>query len=73
MELNNTISSVLLNVQMYFKMKKIAIDANKSNICSLAHKALEAQGVKSSIELDENGVYIVKISKPEKIWNGDVE
>ena len=71
MELNNTVSSVLTNVRVYFKMKKLIVDANRLNICELAKKALEAQGIKSSVELDENGSYVVKISKPNKIWNGE--
>jgi len=71
MELNNTVNSVLTNVKVYFRMKKLIVDADKSNICELAKKALEAKGIKSEITLDENNKYVVKLTKPDKIWNGD--
>lgn len=71
MELNNTVNSTLLNVRTYFRMKKIIVDADKSNICELAKKALEANGITSTIQLDENGSYVIKISKLDKIWNGE--
>lgn len=73
MELNNKVNSVLTNVNVYFKMKKILIDADKSNICELAHKALASQGIVSTIELDENGTYVVKITKPSLKWDGEIK
>ena len=72
MELNNEINSTLLNTKVYFRIKKIVIDENRKNICELAKKALEAKGIKSSIELDENNKYMIKITQPiEKLWKGE--
>jgi hypothetical protein len=71
MELSNTVNSTLLNVKTYFRLKKIAIDENKQNICSLAKKALETQGITSEITLDKNNKYVIKISKVDKTWDGE--
>ena len=71
MELNNIVNSTLLNVKVYFKMKKLIVDENKQNICELAHLALEKNGIKSVIKTDENGCYSISIEKINKVWNGD--
>ena len=71
MELSNTINSTLLNVKTFFRLRKVAIDVDKKNLCELAHRALAEKGIQSSIQLDENNQYVIKITKIDKLWGGE--
>lgn len=61
-----------MKVKAYFKIKKIVVDADKTNICEMAQKALLQQGYKTNIIKDDKNNCLVKIEKLDKVWDGEV-
>lgn len=61
-------TSTFVHVKTYFSIKKIKVDENSYNICELARMALEKEGIKSELKLDDKEKYFLEVPKLNFIW-----